>query len=256
MTEQNQRISVVLLTRNESRNIEACLKSCSFADEWIVVDDNSTDGTDEIARRLGATVFSRSLDGDWASQKNFGIEQAEGPWIFLIDADERVTSDLAKQLKEASTGPECAYLVQRHNAFQHIQATHGTMRPDWVCRMVRKGKVKVFGRVHEEVRVSCETQRLKGKGLTHYPYRNWKLYFNKFNTYTELSAEKYLEQGKQVSFVKDIVFRPIWAFIKVYFLNGGILDGKVGFIFGINHAFYTMTKYVKFYFLKNHSGEL
>ena len=95
MVEDNEknakRISVVLLTRNEVHNIEACLKSCSFADEWIVVDDGSSDGTVETARRLGAKVFSRSLSGDWASQKNFGIEQAAGPWIFLIDADERVT---------------------------------------------------------------------------------------------------------------------------------------------------------------------
>ena len=108
MIEDNEknakRISVVLLTRNEVHNIEACLKSCSFADEWIVVDDGSSDGTVETARRLGAKVFSRSLSGDWAAQKNFGIEQAAGPWIFLIDADERVTPDLAKQLQEAASG--------------------------------------------------------------------------------------------------------------------------------------------------------
>ena len=100
MVEDNEknakRISIVLLTRNEVHNIEACLKSCSFADEWIVVDDGSSDGTVETARRLGAKVFSRSLSGDWAAQKNFGIEQAAGPWIFLIDADERVTPDLAR----------------------------------------------------------------------------------------------------------------------------------------------------------------
>ena len=112
MVEDNEknakRISVVLLTRNEVHNIEACLKSYSFADEWIVVDDGSSDGTVETARRLGAKVFSRSLSGDWASQKNFGIEQAAGPWIFLIDADERVTPDLAKQLQDAASGSRCA----------------------------------------------------------------------------------------------------------------------------------------------------
>ena len=79
---------------------------------------------------------------------------------------------------------------------------------------------------------------------------------NKFNTYTELSAEKYLEESRNVSFVKDIMLRPIWAFLKVYFINGGVLDGRAGFIFSINHAFYTMNKYVKYYFLKYYSGEL
>lgn len=124
MVEDNEknakRISVVLLTRNEVHNIEACLKSCSFADEWIVVDDGSSDGTVETARRLGAKVFSRSLGGDWASQKNFGIEQAAGPWIFLIDADERVTPDLAKQLQDAASRIEMCILraeAQRFSAY-------------------------------------------------------------------------------------------------------------------------------------------
>lgn len=75
---------------------------------------------------------------------------------FLIDADERVTPDLAKELQEAASGSRCAYFVQRHNAFRHIHATHGILRPDWVCRMVPKMAVKVYGRVHEEIRVNCE----------------------------------------------------------------------------------------------------
>ena len=249
-------ISAVLLTRNEEVNVEACLKSCAFADELIVVDDGSTDRTVEIARSLGAKVFNRALAGDWAAQKNFAIAQATGHWVFLIDADERVTPELAEALQRAASGDDRAYEVQRHNAFRHIRATHGILRPDWVCRFMPKSMVTVHGQVHEEIRVSCEKVRIREGGLTHYPYRNWKLYFNKFNTYTELSAEKYLERGKSVSFVKDIMLRPVWAFIKVYFINRGFLDGKAGFIFSMNHAFYTMNKYVKYYFLKHYSGEL
>lgn len=255
---EDKKISVVILTRNEEKNIRACLEGCSFADEIIVVDDGSTDKTVEIARSFGERVriFHHAMDGDWAQQQNFSIDQATNYWVFLLDADERITPDLAQRLQQLAHGPDKAYLVQRHNKFQHIEATHGILRPDWVCRFVPKSLIRVYGQVHPEIRVNCERERLQSKGLIHYPYRTWKSYFNKFNTYTELSAEKYFEQGKSISFVKDIMLRPIWAFLKIYFINGGILDGRAGFIFSINHAFYTMNKYVKYYFLKYYSGEL
>lgn len=249
-------ISVVLLTRNEEINIDACLRSCAFADELIVVDDGSTDRTVEIAESHGARVFHRALNGDWAAQKNFGIAQATRHWVYLIDADERVTPDLAKKLLECAAGEDKAYWVQRHNRFKHIRAEHGTMRPDWVCRLVPKARVRVVGQVHEAVCCDCPAVKIRGGGMIHYPYRTWRQYFNKFNAYTELSAEKYLTQGKRVGFWEHIVLKPIWAFIKMYFLSGGFLDGKAGFIFAANHYFYTMTKYVRYYFLKNYSGEL
>lgn len=249
-------ISVVVLTRNEELNIEACLKSCGFADELIVVDDDSADRTVEIAESFGARIFHRALDGDWAAQKNFGIAQAAHHWIYLIDADERVTPDLAKKLLECAAGEDKAYWVQRHNRFKHIRAEHGTMRPDWVCRLVPKDHVRVIGQVHEEVRCDCPPVRIQGDGMIHYPYRTWRQYMNKINTYSDLSAEKYLSEGRSVSFLKDVMLRPIWSFIKIYFINRGFLDGKAGFVFSINNSVYTMMKYVKYYFLKNYSGEL
>ena len=255
---EDKKISVVILTRNEERNIQACLETCGFADEIIVIDDGSTDRTEAIARSFGEKVkiFHHAMNGDWAQQQNFSIEQATNYWVFLLDADERITPGLAQKLQELAKGPDKAYFVQRHNRFQNFQATHGVLRPDWVCRFMPRTMVRVYGQVHPEIRVQCEKTRLQSTGLIHYPYRSWKQYFNKFNTYTELSAQKYLEQNKKVSFIKDIMLRPIWAFLKIYFINGGILDGRAGFIFSVNHAFYTMNKYVKYYFLKNHSGEL
>ena len=92
--------------------------------------------------------------------------------------------------------------------------------------------------------------------MNHKTYINWGQYLNKHNTNSELSADRYLSEGKSVSVFKDIVCRPLWSFIKIYFLNKGFLDGKVGFMFSVNNAVYTMNKYVKYYFLKNYSGEL
>lgn len=97
-------VSVVLLTHNEERNIYECLQSCDFAEEIIVVDDDSTDQTVAIAESLGARVFHRSLNGDWGAQKTFGIQKAKCPWLFLIDADERVTPTLRASIRDVVTG--------------------------------------------------------------------------------------------------------------------------------------------------------
>ncbi|EOB57827.1 beta-1,4-glucosyltransferase domain protein [Neisseria meningitidis 63023] len=91
--------------------------------------------------------------------------------------------------------------------------------------------------------------------MYHYTYDNWEQYFNKFNKYTSISAEKYREQGKPVRFVRDIILRPIWGFFKIYILNKGFLDGKMGWIMSVNHSYYTMIKYVKLYYLYKSGGK-
>lgn len=253
-----KRISVVMLTRNEERNIEACLKSCDFADEIILVDDGSTDRTEEIARSFGdrVRIFHHALNGDWAQQQNYGIDRATGRWVFLLDADERVTPELSRRLSELADGPEKAYFVQRHNTFRHIRVSHGPLRPDWVCRFMPRRSVRIYGQVHPEIRVSVPKDKIRGAGMIHYTYRDWNQYVAKQNFYAELSAKKYLESGKSVWFLRDVVLRPMWAFFKIYFINLGVLDGRAGFMFSVGHAFYTMNKYVKYYFLKNYQGEL
>lgn len=249
-------ISIVLMTRNEEINLEACLKSCSFADEIILIDDGSTDNTLSIAEKIGAKIFHRALNGDWAAQQNFGIAQASEYWVMLMDADERITPDLASKLKQAAEGEDVAYLVQRHNKFKNISVTHGALRPDWVCRFAPRTKIEIFGQVHPEIRVGCPKKRLQSEGLIHYPYRTWKQYINKLNLYSDLAADRYLSEQKSVYFLRDVVGRPLWSFFKIYFLNRGFLDGKAGFIFSVNNAVYTMNKYAKYYFLKHYSGEL
>lgn len=249
-------ISVVLLTRNEALNVRDCLKSCDFARELIVVDDGSTDDTVAIAEEFGAKVFRRPLNGDWGAQKTFGIQKASLPWVFLIDADERVTPTLQQSIRRAIQGPRNrAYRIQRENHFASGSATHGILRPDWVLRLLPTEGAKVEGKVHEAVVSPFDVCKLSGR-LIHFPYYSWDSYFRKFDKYTKVAAEKYLEEGRDCNFVGDILLRPIWAFIKVYLLNRGFLDGKLGFIFSVNHYFYTMAKYVRFYYLKKHGGRI
>ncbi len=118
-----------------------------------------------------------------------------------------------------------------------------------------KEGTNIEGFVHETISSTYSEAKLHGK-MYHYTYDNWHQYFNKFNNYTTLAAKKYKENGKSCSFVKDILIRPSWAFFKVYILDRGFLDGKMGFILSVNHYFYTMIKYVKLYYLLKSNGKL
>lgn len=249
-------VSVLILARNEKNNIVDCITSCSFAKEVIVIDDNSTDETPQLATELGARVINRSMNGDWGGQQTFAIQQAKCPWIFFIDADERCTPELVKEIEKAvEKNEQVAYWVQRRNRFHHDSATHGVLRPDYVCRLMPTKDSYVEGYVHPAIITPYPNKKLGGF-MYHYTYDNWPQYFNKFNNYTTLAAEKYKKAGKSCSFLGDIVLRPMWAFIKMYFLQGGFLDGRLGWILSVNHYFYTMTKYVKLYYLYKSNGKL
>lgn len=249
-------LSVIILTKNEEHNIGDCIQSVAFADDILVVDDNSSDMTKSIAESLGARVIQHAMNGDFGGQRNFAISQANGDWILFLDADERISKGLAQEIQRAMGQVEkYAYWIVRENRFHHNKATHGVLRPDWVLRLMPRDGASVEGYVHEAIQSAYETKRLY-EPMYHYTYDNWHQYFNKFNNYTSLSAEKYRDKGKSCSFVKDILFRPLWAFIKVYLLQGGILDGKMGYVLSINHYFYTMTKYVKLYYLNKDKGKL
>lgn len=249
-------VSVLILAKNEERNIEDCIKSCSFAQEIIVIDDYSIDATKVISEGLGARVIQRGMNGDWVGQQTFAIQQASNKWIFFLDADERVTKSLASAICDAVIKDEKnAYWIERKNKFHYNNAEHGVLRPDWVCRLMPAEGSHVEGYVHPAIVTPYPNKKLNGF-MYHYTYDNWDQYFGKFNNYTKLAAEKYKKQNKKCSFFKDIVLRPMWAFIKVYLLQGGFLDGKIGWILSVNHYFYTMNKYVKLYYLYKSNGKL
>lgn len=249
-------VSVLILAKNEEQNIKDCIESCSFADEILVIDDFSSDKTVEIAESLGARVITHAMNGDWGGQQTFAIQQATHDWIFFIDADERCTPALADEIvKTVVKGEKFAYWIQRRNRFHHNKATHGTLRPDYVCRLMPKEGSYVEGYVHPAIITPYEDRRLVSH-MYHYTYDNWTQYLNKLNNYTTLAAEKYKKEGKSCSFFKDIVFRPGWAFFKMYVLDKGFLDGKLGWILAVNHYFYTLNKYVKLYYLYKSNGKL
>ena len=253
----NNKISVLILAKNEEDNIADCIKSCQkFASEIIVIDDYSNDNTAKLAEELGAKVIQHSLNADWGSQQNFAINQANCDWIFFLDADERVDNALAEEIiKAVNKDNKVAYWIKRYSRLRHYQVSHGILRTDEVMRLLPKEEAKVEGKVHPQIISPYPQEKIKTGGLIHYTYKNNAHYWRKFNQYTDLSAQKYLEKGKKFNFFLDLIIRPFWAFFKIYFINLGFLDGKVGFIFSVNHAFYTFTKYSKFYFLENSKGD-
>lgn len=250
------KITTLILAKNEERNIEECIRSVLFSDEILVIDDFSTDRTKEIAERLGARVIQRAMAGDWGGQQTFAIKNASCEWVLFIDADERISEALAKEITATvQKGEKKAYWILRQNKFHHNKATHGVLRPDYVNRLFPAEGSYVSGYVHPTIVTPYPNDKLKNI-MYHYTYDNWDQYLRKLNNYTRLAAEKYRDQHKSCSFIKDICFRPLWAFFKVYFLNGGFLDGKMGWILSVNHYFYTMNKYVKLYYLYKNNGQL
>ena len=181
------KVSVLILARNEENNIKDCIESCNFADEVIVIDDNSTDKTKEFAEQLGARVINRSMNGDWGGQQTFAIQQAKYEWIFFIDADERCTPELGKEIrKTVEKNEHYAYWIKRKNKFHHNKATHGTLRPDYVCRLMPAKGSYVEGFVHPAIITPYENKKLK-ECMYHHTYETWEQHINKINKYTTLA---------------------------------------------------------------------
>ena len=240
-----EKITALILAKNEERNIEDCIKTVQFCDEVLVIDDFSTDRTKELAEGLGARVIQRSMNGDWGGQQTFAIQSATHPWVLFVDADERISDALAEEIKETvARGEQKAYWIRRENRFHFNKATHGVLHPDYVNRLFPAKGSYVEGYVHPKIVAPYPDKKLKYP-MYHYTYDNWEQYLGKLNNYTTLAAKKYKKENKRCNFFLDIVLRPLWAFIKAYILELGFLDGRIGWILSVNHYFYTLNKYVK-----------
>lgn len=248
------KLSVIIIAKDEEKNIIGCLNSVAFADEIIVVDDYSDDKTVDFAKQQGAIVFQRALDGDFAAQQNFGIDKASGDWLLFLDCDERITPALAEEIKsKVQCNERHAYSVRRLNHFAGQPVMHGVLRPDFVCRLLPNQGVRFGGMVHQKLEHRFTEKKLTSPML-HYTYISWSQYYRKFEQYTRLAAKQYAQQGKTVNVLRDFIIRPFWAFFKVYVIHRGFLDGKIGWLLAVNHYHYTQTKYSRLYAIQ-HFGE-
>lgn len=244
-------LTALILAKNEEKNIRACIESVIFAGEVVIIDDFSTDKTAEIAKSLGAKVIQRAMEGNWGEQQTFAIQQAACDWVYFIDADERMTKELAAEVKTAvEKNEKCTYRNARLNYFWGQKLLHGGWYPDYGIHLLPKEGSYVTGFVHPQIHHVYEEKKLPEKAhLIHYPYRDWDHYFNKLNRYTTLAAEKKKAAGVDSCSFADIILHPVFASFKMYILKSGWRDGRIGFVLAVFHYFYTMAKYVKLYYI-------
>jgi glycosyltransferase involved in cell wall biosynthesis len=242
-------LSVVIIARNEERNIARCLESVKWADEIVLIDHQSTDRTCEIARSYGARVYSLPWRG-YGPAKREGVNLANGSWVLALDADEEVSPELAEEIRRTlSNGTTFAgfYLPRRTN-FLGRWISHCGWYPDPVLRLFQKSKGNFNeAPVHEKVLVDGAVGRLKGE-LRHYSYPSLEHYLEKFNVYTTLGAEEAYRQGKRPRWF-DILVRPPVAFIKHYISKQGFRDGFEGLVISVMSAIAVFVKYAKLHHL-------
>ncbi|HEY0821228.1 MAG TPA: glycosyltransferase family 2 protein, partial [Rhizobacter sp.] len=206
-------LSVIVITRNEGRNIAACLRSVAFADEWIVVDSASTDGTPEIARGLGARVVTTTDWPGFGRQKNRALDAAQGRWVLSIDADERVTPELAERIRAvvAQDGPAAGYELSRISRFCGQWMRHGDWYPDRVLRLFRRGAARFTDDlVHERLEVQGSIDRLRGD-LLHDTMPSLDDALDKMNRYSSGRALDRVRAGKRGSLFAALT-HGWWAF--------------------------------------------
>ena len=242
-------LSTVVITKNEERNIDDCLMSVQWADEIIVVDAESTDRTQELARGYTSHVFIRPWEG-YGLQKNFGILQATGDWILILDADERVSQELAKEIQDRlalwTNGDPVAFCLARRNVFYGKWVRWGGAYPDLQIRLFQKDKATYNDvEIHENLMVDGRTGDLEGY-LEHYTERKIVDHFRKFSVYITLAAK---EKAKSTSTVQwwHLVVNPFVTFLKKYCLKQGFRDGIRGIIFAGFASMYTFGKYAKLF---------
>ncbi len=241
------RVSAVVLTKNEEENIKRCIESLNFCDEVVVVDDYSTDKTVKIIENSGVKtqIYQRSLNGDFAAQRNFGLKKAKGDWILFIDGDEVVTDELKNEikrlitLKTAETNNK-VYYIKRRDYWWGRELRFGEVeriRRLGLIRLVRKKSGKWEGKVHEVFKTSNSAGRLN-YFLNHYPHQKLKDFLKEINLYSSLRAKELLSFGKKIT-IFEIVFYPLGKFILNYFFKLGVLDGAAGFVYAFLMSFHS-----------------
>jgi len=227
-------ISAVILAKNEEKNIKDCIGSVKWCDEIVVIDDDSVDKTVEVSKKIGAIVYEHALENDFAAQRNFGLEKARGDWIFFIDADERVSANLAFEVQGRLTeNPENiqGFFVKRVDSMWGKTLKHGETGNISFVRLAKKGAGFWHGKVHEELRIQGKTSVLHNS-LFHFPHQTITEFLQEINFYTSLRAEELFKQNVKV-FWWDIILYPKGKFIVNFFLKQGFRDGIEGFILAL-----------------------
>ncbi len=239
------KITAIIPTLNEEIHIEDAIKSVSFADEIIVIDSFSTDKTVELAKKHQVNLIQRVFD-DFSTQKNYAIKKAKHDWIYVLDADERVTPALEKEILKAVENPKefVGFYIRRTFYFMNKKINYGGVQRDKVVRLFLKSKCKYNGDfVHELIEPKGELGFLKKK-IDHFSYRDFDQYILKLNHYAALKTKQLHNQGKKVN-AFHVLVKPTARFFIHYIIRLGFLDGFAGFVIAKTMAYGVLVRYIK-----------
>ena len=254
-------ISVLILTLNEEVNLRGCLESVAFSDDVVVLDSCSKDHTADIAREYGARVHLRAFD-NYASQRNFGLRdvQYQNPWLLMLDADERVPVDLRDEML-AATGNASAsialFRVRRRDYLFGRWIRRSSGYPTWFGRLVRIGRAWVERPINEEFHADGDSVALSGH-LDHFPFnKGFAEWIAKHDRYSTMEAQLRAQQSDlpdhwselfardpsqrrraQKAWINGMPLRPLIVFAGLYFVKGGMLEGRAGLTFSLLRAWY------------------
>jgi len=239
------KLSVVIITYNEKDNIADALESAAWADEVVVLDSFSTDGTPEICSKYTENVYQEEWRG-FAGQKQRAVELAKNDWIFVLDADERFTEALRAEVRTLMERlPDSpGYMVPRINHFNGRRIRYGGWYPDYSVRLFDRTKGRFGERpVHEAVQLDGAAGVIKNPML-HYTYKGVSDYLARMESYSTLAAEEMHSSGRKAG-PFDLAIRPLFTFFRMYVVKQGMRDGFYGLMLAGLYSCYTFAKYAK-----------
>ncbi|MCM2305142.1 MAG: glycosyltransferase family 2 protein [Elusimicrobia bacterium] len=239
-------LSAILIAKNEERDLPGCLDSLKglVKEIVIVISDDTTDGTEEVAKRYGAKTSKRVFD-DYARMRQSGLNVAEGDWCLWIDPDERVTPDLAGEIKRALSAnpPFVAVDIPFSVRFLGREMRWGGLGRESHVRLFKRGRARFTGgALHESLLIDGPVAKFSGK-IVHEPYRDIPDYLSKLDRYTDLAAKKRFDAGKRFYFFQHLILP--WEFFARAVLKLGFLDGYQGLVWAGLSSFHSWLKYVK-----------
>jgi glycosyltransferase involved in cell wall biosynthesis len=254
---RRMRVSAIIITKDAEPTIRRCLESVLWADEIIVVDSGSTDGTPGICAALGVHFH---LTQDWPGygpQKNRALDRASGDWVLSLDADEWVPAELRSEMLDAlaRAGDKVAFAIPRRSSFCGRYMRHSGWWPDYVVRLFRRGLARFSGdETHERLVVEGTTGRL-AQPIMHEAVRSLEQMIGKINEYSTATARAKHGEGHSASLATALAHGG-WAFLRTYVLRLGVLDGREGFMLAVANAEGSYYRYLKLMMLREQSGRL
>jgi len=239
------KISAAVITWNDQANIDPCLESLQWVDEVVVVDVGSQDRTLEKLKSHGAKFEVFPLN-DFSTHKNAVLEKATGDWVLFVEANERIPSDLAREIQKLlGRQPEpCAYTIKRETSFFEKKLNYGGTQNEFPVRLWPRGRVYFNGSGDEAVVTDLPVRSLSKK-LMFYGVQNQRHYRQKIKKCMPFEV-KLLRKAREEVWVRDYTLRPVWVFLSIYFGKLGFLDGWAGIQFAYLAAHYEFLKYYQF----------